>query len=288
MVDRLARVARLHPHARARRGRSLPARAGRHTRAHPLADIRTHHGCAGARALRASRHERSRRRSRADPLRPHGCGVRGVGNLLRKGHCGGIMQTLLDASDQTADGSCCSWPACPVRIGNTGNECGGLTAPLVLMGLAPGRGETVDGLPPPTRADQGTRPLQRFAARCGTTQCREILRDARVPLRCSASSARPRPCAPVSRRLERARDPPAARASYAELYAHWGRREFHCADAVLAGSQPPRGGGARRRRHGVHGRHRVHRHDCSALTAGVMASGWRSARSRTAARAWRG
>jgi hypothetical protein len=73
---------------------------------------------------------------------------RSVSNLLRMGHCAPtVMKSLLDASGSTA-----RWPVMltaglPGGIGNTGGECGGITAPLVLLGLAHGRDETEDGLP---------------------------------------------------------------------------------------------------------------------------------------------
>ena len=108
---------------------------------------------------------------------------RSVGNLLRMGHCAPtVMKTLLDASGSTE-----RWPVMltaglPGGIGNTGGECGGLTAPLVLLGLEHGRDETEDGLPVVVEAGHDL--LARFADTQGTTQCREIRGTSRVPLRC--------------------------------------------------------------------------------------------------------
>ena len=108
---------------------------------------------------------------------------RSVGNLLRMGHCAPtVMQTMLDASDTEAKWLVLLMAGLPGGIGNTGGECGGLTAPLMLMGLRHGRDETVDGLP--LVVDPGHDLLQRFTTRCGTTHCRQILGNARVPLRC--------------------------------------------------------------------------------------------------------
>jgi len=110
---------------------------------------------------------------------------RSVGNLLRMGHCAPtVMKTLLDASGSTE-----RWPVLltaglPGGIGNTGGECGGLTAPLVLLGLEHGRDETEDGLPVVVEAGHDL--LARFADTQGTTQCREIRGTSRVPLRCIA------------------------------------------------------------------------------------------------------
>ena len=108
---------------------------------------------------------------------------RSVGNLLRMGHCAPtVMTTLLDAS-----GSVERWPVLltaglPGGIGNMGGECGGLTAPLVMMGLEHGRAQSADGLPVVVEAGHDL--LARFADTQGTTQCREIRGTSRVPLRC--------------------------------------------------------------------------------------------------------
>ncbi len=158
---------------------------------------------------------------------------RSVGNLFQMGHCApSVMKTLVDAS-----GSAAQWPVLltaglPGGIGNTGGECGGLTAPLVLLGLEHGRGETADGLP--VVVDAGHDYLARFADAEGTTQCREIRGTSRVPLRCIGvvreASVTCAAClgTPVAGAVE-----PEARAAYRRLYEHWDQRGFHCADAVL-------------------------------------------------------
>jgi hypothetical protein len=158
---------------------------------------------------------------------------RSVGNLFQMGHCApSVMKTLVDAS-----GSAAQWPVLltaglPGGIGNTGGECGGLTAPLVLLGLEHGRRETADGLP--VVVDAGHDYLARFADAEGTTQCREIRGTSRVPLRCIGvvreASVTCAAClgTPVAGAVE-----PEARAAYGRLYEHWDQRGFHCADAVL-------------------------------------------------------
>ena len=93
---------------------------------------------------------------------------RSVSNLLRMGHCAPtVMQTMLDASDTEGQWLVLLMAGLPGGIANTGGECGGLTAPLVQIGLRHGRDETDDGLP--LVVDKGHDLLQRFTARCGTT-----------------------------------------------------------------------------------------------------------------------
>jgi len=198
-----------------------------------------------------------------------------VGNLLRMGHCApAVMKSLLDASGSTA-----RWPvmltaALPGGIGNTGGECGGITAPLVLLGLAHGRGQTEDGLPVVVDAGRGL--LARFADTQGTTQCREIRGTSRVPLRCIGvvreAAVRCAAClaAPAAGAVA-----PQARAEYQRLYEHWSRRGFHCADAVLGESEtsPAPDEELRDAVTAFMGGTLFAGMTCSALTAGVMALG---------------
>jgi hypothetical protein len=59
---------------------------------------------------------------------------RSVANLLRMGHCApAVMQTLLDVSDTEAEWLVKLTAGLPGGIGNTGQECGGVTAPLLLL-----------------------------------------------------------------------------------------------------------------------------------------------------------
>jgi C_GCAxxG_C_C family probable redox protein len=195
-----------------------------------------------------------------------------VSNLLRMGHCAPtVMQTMLDASDSEANWLVLLTAGLPGGIGNTGGECGGLTAPLVLMGLRHRRDETADGLP--VVVDAGHDLLQRFRDRHGTTDCRQILGNARVPLRCvGVVREAPAMCAQC---LAASRGQhviaPERRAAYSELYAHWQQRGFHCADAVLAERDTPDelDGAATAFMGGT----LFEGMTCSALTAGVMALG---------------
>jgi hypothetical protein len=184
------------------------------------------------------------------------------------------MQTLLDASDTEAEWLVKLTAGLPGGVGNTGAECGGVTAPLVLIGLRHARDAVHDGLPPVI--DKGHDLLQRFADCHGTTLCREIRGTDRLPLRCvGAVRQAPEFCAqtlssdcadviPVVRRKE-----------YRRLYSHFAEKDFHCAHAVvrqvrhmnpvrqdvLDATSPFIGGTV------------LMGMTCSALTAGVMALG---------------
>lgn len=204
---------------------------------------------------------------------------RSVGNLLRMGHCApSVMQTVLDAS-ATKD----TWlvkltAGLPGGIGNTRGECGGLTAPLLVIGLRHGRDEMAAGLP--VAVDKGHDLLQRFQAAHGATQCSAILGDARVPLRCiGVVREAPAMCAQCLPANSGGAVPPAAREAYRELYRHWQEGGFHCADAVFAelGGTVPAPPELRDATTAFMGGTLFTGMTCSALTAGVMALGMRLA-----------
>lgn len=69
----------------------------------------------------------------------------------------------------------------PGGISNTGGECGGITALLILLGLRHGLESDGDGLP--VVIAKGRDLLQRFAAFEASLPCREIRGDARVSLK---------------------------------------------------------------------------------------------------------
>ena len=208
-------------------------------------------------------------------VRPRALRRRSVGNLLRMGHCAPtVMKTVVDASATEE-----TWPVrlmagLPGGIGNTGGECGGLTAPLVVIGLRHRRDETTGGLP--VAIDEGLDLVRRFEVAHGTTQCRAILGDARVPLRCvGVVRQAPSMCAQCLASAGREGLPPPTREAYRTLYAHWQARGFHCADAVFgelgqAVAAPPE---LRDARTAFLGGTLFAGMTCSALTAGVMALG---------------
>jgi len=198
-----------------------------------------------------------------------------VGNLLRMGHCAPtVMKTLLDASGSTEQWPVMLTAGLPGGIGNTGGECGGLTAPLVLIGREHGRAEADDGLP--VVVDAGHDLLARFADRQGTTQCRDIRGTSRIPWRCiGVVREAPVTCAACFGTPVAGVVTPDARAAYRRLYEHWKQRGFHCADAVLeeSGTSPAPDEELKDAVTAFMGGTLLTGMTCSALTAGVMALG---------------
>jgi len=154
-------------------------------------------------------------------------------NLLKMGHCApAVMQTMLDFTHTGKE-----WPvklAAGLQggIGNTGFECGGVTSPLVMLGLRYGLRESHQGLP--LIFYKGYYHCQRFVDCNNTLLCSEIRGKARLPTRCLR---------PISRSPEYyaeilASDSNGALAgerseAYSRLYSHLAGKVFHCAHAVL-------------------------------------------------------
>jgi C_GCAxxG_C_C family probable redox protein len=200
---------------------------------------------------------------------------RGTANLLRMGHCAPtIVQTLLDAQGTTAPWLVKLAAGLPGGIGNTGGECGGVTGPLIMLGLRHGLAMDDDGLPQVVTL--GRNLVRRLEAAQGSSTCRDIRGEARVPLRCIAVVRQaPVLCTPGLDDDGRDALSPQQRQAGVRLVAHWQAAGFHCAhavlralgpafpvdDQVLAASAAFMGGTA------LAGR------TCSALTAGVMALG---------------
>lgn len=193
-------------------------------------------------------------------------------NMLRMGHCApSIAKTLLDVSDQKKDWAVKLAAGMPGGIANTGYECGGVTSPLIVLGLGHGL-QMRDGLPEVVCRGQAL--CQQFEDRNGTLSCVAIRGG---PDRFSVHCPRIVREAPETffACVERDRDvmPPAAKDAYRRLYAHFLSEDFHCARNVLHDlhADPEAldaasafiGGTVFR---GV---------TCSALTAGVMALGLR-------------
>jgi hypothetical protein len=209
-------------------------------------------------------------------VRPAELRRRSVANLLRMGHCAPtVMQTVVDASAGEAKWLVKLAAGLPGGIGNTRGECGGLTAPLLVIGLRHRRDEMADGLP--VAVDTGCDLLQRFEAAHGSTECRAILGDARLPLRCvGVVRQAPSMCAQcLAAGAEGDVLPPPTREAYRELYAHWRERDFHCADAAFDGAVGSAAASADLRDATTcfMGGTLFTGRTCSALTAGVMALG---------------
>ncbi|WP_088287297.1 C-GCAxxG-C-C family protein [Ideonella sp. A 288] len=199
----------------------------------------------------------------------------GAANLLRMGHCAPtVMQTLLDASGTEAPWLVKLTAGLPGGIGNTGGECGGVTAPLVLIGLRHGLEPDDDGLP--TVVAKGRDLLRQFAALEGTTACRDIRRDARIPLRCiGVVREAPVLCAKCLCGDGAGALTAEQRRAHGRLFADWHAKDFHCARSVLrhldsavaVDEQVLAAGSA------FMGGTVFTGMTCSALTAGVMALG---------------
>ncbi len=153
--------------------------------------------------------------------------------LLRMGHCAPtIMSSILAVSGHKVD-----WPVrlvagMPGGIGYTGGECGGITSPLMLLGLLHGLGNIERGLP--FVFDRGLEHIEAFRRRCGTLLCREIggmppriLPCVRTVVHSTAL------CTGTLCRKNRCFIPPETREAYVRLFDAFTRCGFHCAQTVL-------------------------------------------------------
>jgi len=200
---------------------------------------------------------------------------RGLANLARMGHCApSVMQTLLDASEVEAPWLVKAAGGLPGGIGNTGAECGGVTAPLMLLGMAHARDPLDRGVP--VVVYKGHELLRRFTACHGTALCQEIRGDDRLPLRCVGvvRLASERYAETLARDSGDAISPAHQRA-YAELFAHFSQHRFHCAHEVLEQLRPsmPMEPALFDAASGFIGGTVFTGQTCSALAAGVMALG---------------
>jgi len=158
---------------------------------------------------------------------------RGLTNLLKMGHCApAVMQTLLDLGNTEEKWLVRMTAGLPGGIGNTGFECGGITAPLVQLGLDHGLNAKHDGLP--TVICAGHNYDQRFRKCNNSLLCKEILGDRRVPLPCIKVVRH----APEIYRQTDCRDNTEAisvetNEAFRLLYSHMSANGFHCAHAVL-------------------------------------------------------
>ena len=158
---------------------------------------------------------------------------RSFSNLLRMGHCApAVMQTILELQNSKEEWLVRMTTGLPGGIGNTGFECGGITSPLIQLGLEHGLRAKNDGLP--TVIYAGHDYMQRFQKCNNSLLCKDILGDRRVPL----------PCIKVVRHapeLYRQTDCKVntnaisgeAKEAYQLLYSHMSTNCFHCSHAVL-------------------------------------------------------
>jgi C_GCAxxG_C_C family probable redox protein len=201
-----------------------------------------------------------------------------MANLSRMGHCAPtVMRTLLELGGaREPDGRIAMAAGLPGGIGDTGGECGAVTASVLLLGLRHGLRATDDGLP--RVVCEGQDLCARFADTHGTLLCREIRRDRRLPTRCvrvirrapelyAATVSEDRAPAVVGERRD----------AWRRLHRHLVDARFHCAHAVLA--RPASGAPASQElldaTAGFMGGTVLAGLTCSALTAGVIALGSR-------------
>ncbi len=158
---------------------------------------------------------------------------RGLSNLLKMGHCApAVMQTLLDLENTKKEWLVRMCAGLPGGIGNTGFECGGITAPLIQFGLVHGLSAKHDGLPSVIYAGHDYDQIFRMCN--NSLLCKEILGDRRVPLPCIKVVRH----APELYRQTDLNDNIKAisgetREAYHLLYSHLSANGFHCAHAVL-------------------------------------------------------
>jgi protein-S-isoprenylcysteine O-methyltransferase Ste14 len=159
--------------------------------------------------------------------------VQALLTLLGMGHCAPtIMSSILQVSGRKADWLVRLVSALPGGIGNTGGECGGITSPLMLLGLLHGLGSAQDGLP--IVFDRSHDHIERFRLRRGTVLCREIRGTPQqvVPciraIGCSGALCSGTLCGKSQNFI-----PGQAREAYGRLYAAFDGCGFHCAQTVL-------------------------------------------------------
>lgn len=203
--------------------------------------------------------------------------TRGLRNLLWMGHCApSVMKSFLDLS-----GSGAEWPVklaagLPGGIGDTGFECGGITAPLIFFGLKYGLEEKHDGLP--IIFDKGYGHFHGFLDRNGTPLCREIRGDNYRLTRCiRAVCTAPEIAAAASSQGGRSSISGDRREAYERLFSYLEAGNFHCAHQVLRRLTPivPVSQDILDATSGFLGGTLFMGMTCGAFAAGVMALGFR-------------
>ena len=189
------------------------------------------------------------------------------------GHCApSVLKTLLEVTEQNDPSALKLACGMPGGIGNTGQECGALTSSLIVLGMRHGLTMN-DGLP--EVVCRGQEICQRFLDRNGTLSCVQIRGGAdKVSTKCPKIVRE----APELFIENGDRDviSPAAREAYTQLYAHFAKEHFHCAQEVLRQlrTEPVAVDGVA----GFMGGTVFRGLTCSALAAGVMALGLRIGR----------
>ena len=159
--------------------------------------------------------------------------TRGLVNLLHMGHCApAVMQTVLDITHTEQEWLVKLMAGMPGGIGNTGYECGGITSPLVILGLRYGLTEMHGGLP--LIFYHGHAFYQRFIDENAASFCKDIQKPGRIPLRCMHAVRHSlEQLAETLASDDREAIPAEQREAYSHLYAHLAQNNFHCAQAVF-------------------------------------------------------
>lgn len=158
---------------------------------------------------------------------------RGFDNLLKKGHCApAVMQTILDLGNTKDDWLARMTTGLPGGIGSTGFECGGITSPLIQLGIEYGLSTKNDGLPAVIYA--GHDYMQKFRKCNNSILCKEILGNRRVPLPCiKVVRHAPELYMQTKCKNDLSAISGEAREVFNLLYSHMSSNSFHCAHAVL-------------------------------------------------------
>jgi C_GCAxxG_C_C family probable redox protein len=202
---------------------------------------------------------------------------RSLGNLFRMGHCAPtVMRTIQQIYRFDED-----WPVklaagLPGGIGDTGFECGGITSPLILMGLRFGLDGPENDVP--LVFYKGHALFKGFLERNGKPFCREIRGDNYRLRKCIKAVC----CAPEIALTAAAREGHDAIAgepleAYRRLYSYMQTTGFHCSQEVLRRLSPaiPLRPEILDATAAFLGGTLLKGMTCSALVAGVMALGFR-------------
>jgi C_GCAxxG_C_C family probable redox protein len=190
-------------------------------------------------------------------------------------HCAPtVMKTVLDAAHTEQEWLVKLTAGMPGGIGNTGHECGGVTSPLMLLGLRYGLGEVDRGLP--LIFYKGSYLCDQFLSCNKTMQCKEIQGGARVPVRCvSVIRHSPEILAETIAMDCKGAIPEEKREVYSLLFSHLTEKCFHCSQAVFQNLQDtiPVSQDLLLAASAFMGGTLFQGKTCSAFTAGVMAVG---------------
>jgi putative redox-active protein with C_GCAxxG_C_C motif len=162
----------------------------------------------------------------------------------------------------------------PAALETSGGECGGVTAPLMLIGLRHAHDSLDRGLP--IVVYKGHELLRRFTECHGTVLCREIRGNDRLPLKCGGVVRRaPEQYVETLARAATNAISEESRQAFSRLYAHFAEHDFHCAQTVLVQLRSTVGVDQTLRDAiaGFVGGTVFRGGTCSALTAGVVALG---------------